>query len=120
AQAGQLELNVMMPVIIYNLLQSIDLLVNYLPVFTTKCVLEIKANRERCKQYLEKNPSLATLLSPYIGYLKAAEIAKEALTRGVPVRKLVLEKGLMDEKTIEEIFQPEHLIGTKKRKQKIN
>jgi aspartate ammonia-lyase len=113
-QAGQLELNVMMPVIIHNLLQSINLLVNYLPVFTTKCVLEIKANRERCKEYLEKNPSLATLLSPYIGYLKAAEIAKEALARGVAVRELVLEKGLMDEKTIEEIFQPDYLIGTKK------
>ncbi len=113
-QAGQLELNVMMPVIIHNVLQSIDILVNYLPVFTTKCVEGIKANRERCIDYLEKNPSLVTLLSPHIGYLAAAEIAKEALNKKMSVKKLVLEKGLLDEKRIEEIFKPENLLGTSK------
>jgi aspartate ammonia-lyase len=113
-QAGQLELNVMMPVIIYNVTQSIDLLVNYLPVFITKCVEGIIADSERCADYLEKNPSLVTLLSPHIGYLKAAEIAKEALERKMSVKKLVLEKGLLDKKKIDEIFQPENLLGTKK------
>ncbi|MHA1431293.1 MAG: aspartate ammonia-lyase, partial [Candidatus Freyarchaeota archaeon] len=108
-QAGQLELNVMMPVIIHNVLQSIDLLVNYLPVFTTKCVEGIRANRERCTEYLEKNPSLATLLSPHIGYLAAASIAKEALERKMSVKKLVLEKGLLDKERIEEIFNPKNL-----------
>ena len=110
-QAGQLELNVMMPVIIHNVLQSIDLLVNYLPVFTTKCVEGIRANRERCTEYLEKNPSLATLLSPHIGYLAAASIAKEALERKMSVKKLVLEKGLLDKERIEEIFNPKNLLG---------
>ncbi|MHA1579743.1 MAG: aspartate ammonia-lyase [Candidatus Freyarchaeota archaeon] len=110
-QAGQLELNVMMPVIIYNVLQSIDLLVNFLPVFTTKCVEGIRANRERCTEYLEKNPSLATLLSPHIGYLAAASIAKEALERKMSVKKLVLEKGLLDKERIEEIFNPKNLLG---------
>lgn len=114
-QAGQLELNVMMPVIIHNVLQSIDILVNYLPVFTTKCVEGIKANRERCTDYLEKNPSLVTLLSPYIGYLAAAEIAKEAINKKMSVKKLVLEKGLLDEKRIEEIFKPENLLGKSKK-----
>lgn len=113
-QAGQLELNVMMPVIIHNVLQSIDILVNYLPVFTTKCVEGIKANRERCTDYLEKNPSLVTLLSPHIGYLAAAEIAKEALNKKMSVKKLVLEKGLLDEKRIEEIFKPDNLLGKSK------
>jgi len=110
-QAGQLELNVMMPVIIYNVLQSIDLLVNFLPVFTTKCVEGIRANRERCTEYLEKNPSLATLLSPHIGYLAAASIAKEALEKKMSVKKLVLEKGLLDKERIEEIFNPKNLLG---------
>jgi aspartate ammonia-lyase len=113
-QAGQLELNVMMPVIIHNVLQSIIMLVNFLPVFTTKCVVGIKANRERCTDYLEKNPSLVTLLSPHIGYLKAAEIAKEALERKMSVKKLALEKGLLDKKKIDQIFRPENLLGPKK------
>lgn len=113
-QAGQLELNVMMPVIIHNVLQSISILVNFLPVFTTKCVEGIIANRERCMEYLEKNPSLVTLLSPYIGYLKAAEIAKEAIERKMSIKRLVLEKGLLDKKRMDEIFQQEYLLGEKK------
>ncbi|WXG42034.1 MAG: aspartate ammonia-lyase [Candidatus Freyarchaeum deiterrae] len=117
-QAGQLELNVMMPVIIYNVTQSINLLVNFLPVFITKCVEGITANRERCENYLEKNPSLVTLLSPHIGYLKASEIAKEALESKKSVKKLVLEKGLLDKKKIDEIFQAENLLGTEKESQR--
>nr|MDO8078370.1 aspartate ammonia-lyase [Candidatus Freyarchaeota archaeon] len=83
----------------------------FLPVFTTKCVEGIRANRERCTEYLEKNPSLATLLSPHIGYLAAASIAKEALERKMSVKKLVLEKGLLDKERIEEIFNPKNLLG---------
>ncbi|MDP2210047.1 MAG: aspartate ammonia-lyase [Bacteroidota bacterium] len=98
AQAGQLELNVMMPVINYNLLQTIEILTNAITVFSEKCVKGIEANRERCKNYSEKSISVATLLSPKIGYLKTAELVKEALEKNVTVKKLVIEKGIMTEK----------------------
>ncbi|MDI6803602.1 MAG: aspartate ammonia-lyase [Bacteroidota bacterium] len=97
AQAGQLELNVMMPVINYNLLQSIEILTNAITVFSEKCVKGIEANKERCKNYAEQSISIATLLSPNIGYLKTAELAKEALEKNITVKKLVIEKGIMTE-----------------------
>jgi aspartate ammonia-lyase len=81
-QAGQLELNVMTPAIMYNMLFSIQILSNFIPAFTKKCVQGITVNEKQCSQYLEKNPSLATLLSPYIGYLEAAKIAKQAQAVG--------------------------------------
>lgn len=98
AQAGQLELNVMMPVINYNLLQSIEILTNAITVFSEKCVKGIDANKERCKNYAEQSISIATLLSPKIGYLKTAELVKEALEKNITVKKLVIEKGIMTEK----------------------
>ena len=85
-QAGQLELNVMTPVIMHNVLFSIQLLTNYLPVFRRKCVKGITVDKKRCAMYLEKNPSLATLLSPRIGYLEASKIAKQALEQGRSVK----------------------------------
>lgn len=98
AQAGQLELNVMMPVINYNLLQSIEILTNAITVFSEKCVKDIEANIERCKNYAEQSISIATFLSPKIGYLKTAELVKEALEKNITVKKLVIEKGIMTEK----------------------
>lgn len=110
-QAGQLDLNVMTPVIVHNIHNSIEILTNYLPAFTEKCVRGIKANEERCKSYLDKNPAIATLLIPYIGYLKSAEVAKEALEKGISVKELVLEKGLLSKDAVEKIFRRESLIG---------
>ncbi len=98
AQAGQLELNVMMPVINYNLLQTIEILTNAITVFSGKCIKGIEANRERCKNYAEQSITIATLLSPKIGYLKTAELVKESLEKNVTVKKLVIEKGIMTEK----------------------
>ena len=80
-QAGQLELNVMTPAIAYNMLFSIQILSNYIPVFTERCVKGITVDEKRCEQYLEKNPSMATLLAPKIGYLEAAKIAKASPSR---------------------------------------
>jgi len=114
SQAGQLELNVMMPVMVYKILQSLKLLKNFLPVFNEKCLKGIKANEKRCLSYLEKNPSLATFLTPYIGYLKASEIAKYALERGQSVKELVIEMGVLDKETVKRIFQKEYLLGKKK------
>ena len=113
-QAGQMELNVMNPVMIHNILESMVLLNNYIPVFIAKCISGIEADEERCKSYLEKNPSIATFLAPHIGYMKSAEIAKEALKRDMSVRDLVIEKGLLSKKDLDRIFDWEFLIGRKK------
>ncbi|MGQ9588030.1 MAG: aspartate ammonia-lyase [Thermoplasmata archaeon] len=113
-QAGQMELNVMNPVMIHNILESMVLLNNYLPVFIEKCVSGIEADEDKCRSYLEKNPSIATFLEPYIGYMRSAEIAKEALRRNMSVKDLVIEKGILTQEQIEQIFDLEFLIGKKK------
>jgi aspartate ammonia-lyase len=115
-QAGQMELNVMMPVIVHNMLFSISILTSYLPVFRRKCVDGIKVNEKRCSQYLEKNPALATFLSPHIGYLEAAKIAKQALEEGRSVKEIALEKGLLKPEELEQILDPKKLINEDDRK----
>lgn len=114
-QAGQLELNVMTPVIMHNVLSSIQLLANYLPVFRRKCIEEIVVDEKRCAMYLEKNPALATFLSPRIGYLEASKIAKQAREQGRSVKEVALEKGLLKPEELERIFKPERLLGKKRR-----
>jgi len=104
SQAGQLELNVMMPVIIYNLLYSIDILENVLDVFTDKCVDGITANVERCKKYVEESMGLAAALNYHIGYEKASEIAKEATAKGKTIRELLIEKNIFSKEEIEKIL----------------
>ncbi|HZX47693.1 MAG: aspartate ammonia-lyase [Thermodesulfovibrio sp. RBG_19FT_COMBO_42_12] len=104
AQAGQLELNVMMPVINYNLQQSIHLLTNVIKVFTDKCVKGIEANKDRCREFAERSPGLATILNQVIGYEAAAGIAKEALVSGKTIRELVVEKGILSQKDADKIL----------------
>ena len=116
SQAGQLELNVMMPLMGFELTFSIEILKNYLPVFLEKCIRGITANRERCEAYYISSPSLATVLNPIIGYARAAEIAKEAAKSGTPVPQLLREKGLMSDADIARIFTPEFLAGQADRK----
>ena len=105
-QAGQFELNVMMPVIAYDLTQSLVILTNAVRSFTQKLVTGIRANQERCEGLLAKSAAIALALNPFIGYDKAAEVAKEALARGVPIRDVVLEKKLLNEKELDEILDP--------------
>ncbi len=112
-QAGQMDLNVMMPVIMHNMLFSIRILTNYLPVFRRKCIEGVAVNEKRCTQYLEKNPALATFLSPYIGYLEAAKVAKQALEEGRSVKEIALEKGLFKPEDLERILDPKKLINDK-------
>jgi aspartate ammonia-lyase len=95
AQAGQLELNVMMPLIAYNLIHSIEILGHTLDALTQRCLKGIEANRSRCLDYAEGSLSLVTALNTHIGYLNAAAIAKESLETGKSLRQLVLEKNLM-------------------------
>jgi len=110
-QAGQLELNVMMPLMAFELLFSIEILKNFLPVFAAKCIRGIEADRKRCEAYFISSPSLATALNPLIGYARAAEIAKESAQTGTPIPELLRRKKLLSEEQIAEIFTPEFLAG---------
>jgi fumarate hydratase class II len=112
-QAGQLDLNVMTPSVMYNVLFSIELLTRYLPVFRRKCVEGIVVNEERCAQYLERNPALATFLAPYIGYLEASKIAKQALEQGRSVKEVALEKGLFKPDELKKILYSKRLLSEK-------
>ena len=94
-QAGQLELNVMMPIIGYNLFQSMDIIINAVTAFAEKCVRGVKANPEKAAGWLAKNAILVTALNPVIGYQKGAEVAKEAMLTGRTVRDVVLSKGYL-------------------------
>ena len=111
SQAGQLELNVMMPLMAFEISFSMEILKNFLPVFVDKSIRGIEANRERCEQYYISSPSLATALNPIIGYAAAAEIAKEAAKTGKRIPDLLREKKLLPEEKIAEIFTPEFLAG---------
>jgi len=104
AQAGQLELNVMMPVVAYNLLHEIEILTGAINSFTERCVTGISANADRCLSYAEKSGALATVLTPYIGYHRAAELAREALEKDKLIRDLVISRKIMDEDKLKEIL----------------
>ena len=105
-QAGQLELNVMMPTMSYSVLQSITILTNMLRQFTDKCIAGITANENRCNFYVQATVSLATALNPYIGYAKATEIAKEAVSSGRSIIEIAREKKLLSEQEIKDILDP--------------
>jgi aspartate ammonia-lyase len=107
SQAGQLELNVMMPVIAHNLTRALAILAPTLRALREKCIDGITANEEVCRRYFERSTALATALNPYIGYLAAAEIAKESLKSGKTVVELVREKKLLTEEQIAKVFSPE-------------
>ena len=111
SQAGQLELNVMMPLMAFELLFSMDILTNYLPVFTEKCIRGITADRARCEAYYVSSPSLATALNPIIGYARAAELAKESAKTGRPIPEILREQKILSEEEIARIFTPEFLAG---------
>ncbi|MGE5589863.1 MAG: aspartate ammonia-lyase [Bacillota bacterium] len=94
-QAGQLELNVMMPIIAHNLFESMHVLINALRAFTDKGVAGIRANAEKAHGWLAKNAILVTALNPVIGYMKGAEVAKEAMATGRTIREVVMAKGYL-------------------------
>jgi fumarate hydratase class II len=104
AQAGQLELNVMTPIIAYNLLQSLGILANGVRLFTERCVVGISANVERCRELAERSIGLATALNAYIGYAAAAKVAQEAMARGVSLRQVVLEHGYLAPERLDQVL----------------
>ncbi|PYO44183.1 MAG: aspartate ammonia-lyase [Gemmatimonadetes bacterium] len=104
SEAGQLELNVMMPVIAHNLLFTMQLLANASRVLSERAVEGVEADRAQCEHWLERSPALVTALAPKIGYAEAAKLAKEAVAKNVTVRQLVIEKGLLKGKDLEEVL----------------
>lgn len=105
-QAGQLELNVMMPLMAYNAVYTIQIMTTMMRQLDERCVRGIVANEEKCRWYAETSPSLATALNPYVGYATAAEVVKQALREGRSVIDIVRERNLLTEEQIREVFDP--------------
>jgi fumarate hydratase, class II len=105
--AGNLELNVMLPVIARNLLESIRLLASVSLVFADKCIAGIEADVERCRTYALSSPSIGTALNPYIGYEAAAKVIKESIAEGKDLRTVVLEHGLLTEEEVDRALDVE-------------
>ncbi|WP_414618824.1 aspartate ammonia-lyase [Calothrix sp. CCY 0018] len=108
-QAGQLELNVMMPLIAYDFIHSIQILGNTVQALTSRCIKGITALPERCSAYAEASLALVTALNPHIGYLNAAAIAKESIETGKSLRQIVLEKQLMNEEELAKVLNLEQM-----------
>ncbi|MDJ0633643.1 MAG: aspartate ammonia-lyase [Xenococcaceae cyanobacterium MO_188.B29] len=109
AQAGQLELNVMMPLIAYDLIHSIEILGNTIKALSERCLAGITARRDRCLSYAEGSLALVTALNPHIGYLNAAAVAKESLETGKSIREIVLAKGLITEAELAQVLDLEKM-----------
>lgn len=106
SEAGQLELNVMQPVLVYNLLQSLDMMKRTFGVFRSYCLEGIEPQAERCRAHVERSAGLMTALNPYLGYETSARIAYEAIRSGKSVRELVLRDHLLDEKRLDAVLDP--------------
>jgi aspartate ammonia-lyase len=110
-QAGQLELNVMMPTMAYNVLQSVAILTNMLRQLDERCVRGIEANQARCEFYAQSTVALATALNPYIGYVKAAELVKESIASGRSIVEIARERGVLSGEQIAEILDVGKMTG---------
>ena len=111
AEAGQLQLNAMEPVIVLNILQSMRMLIRGMTVLREKCIIGIEADRERCQELLEGSLVTVTALNPYIGYAAASRIAKETLVTRRSIREVVLAQGLMTAEQLDEAFSTARLLG---------
>ena len=111
AEAGQLQLNAMEPVIVLNILQSMRMLMRGMVTLREKCIIGIEADRERCRELLEGSLVTVTAINPYIGYAEASRVAKQALKTRRSIRDVVLMEGLMTEAQLDEAFSPEKLLG---------
>ncbi len=116
AEAGQLQLNAMEPVIVFNILQSMRMLTRGMMVLRDKCIVGIEADRERCQELLDHSLVAVTAINPYIGYTEASRVAKEALKTRRTVRDVVLAEKLMTEAQLAEAFATENLLGQRKPK----
>ena len=112
AQAGQFELNVMLPGMLKCMLDSTDMLKNFLPIFADNMIDGLLANKGQLGSYIDKSPVLVTLLTPYIGYLKAAEIYKESLKTGKGIKELILEKRLITKEQLDKALSRDNILGS--------
>lgn len=115
AEAGQMELNAFEPVVFYNLFDSITTLTHAVDTLTANCILGITANEKRCRELLDASVGITTALCPYIGYKKAASLAKESLKTDIPVKTLVLKYGLLKENELDSILDPYAMTEAKTR-----
>ena len=106
---GQFELNVMEPVISFNLFNSLTYLTNAVNTFVDKLLVDLKPNEEQCKEWLDKSVGVVTALLPHIGYENSAMLAKEAYVTGRPIRQIILEKGLLSQEKMEHILSPKQM-----------
>ncbi|MEE9564001.1 MAG: aspartate ammonia-lyase [Nitrosopumilaceae archaeon] len=104
-QGGQFELNVMLPVMLKCVLESTDMLKNFLPIFSANLIDGLTANKEKLQKNIEKSPVIVTLLTPKIGYLKSAELFKESLKTGKTIREIVVSKKLLTNNQIDSLFR---------------
>src|SRR5699024_9583121 len=109
AEAGQLQLNVMEPVIGEALFQSIRIMGNAVDTLREKCIVGITANADVCRDYVVNSIGIVTYLNPFIGHRNGDFIAKESLEAGLGVRELVFDKGVMDEDTLDQVLSVPHL-----------
>ncbi|PAV03331.1 MULTISPECIES: aspartate ammonia-lyase [Methanobacterium] len=118
-QAGQLDLNVMTPVMTSNILESVAMLNNYLPIFQSSCIDGIVVNRKQLQTVAGMNPILATLLSPKIGYLHSAELAEESMKTKQPIKDLAIAKGILSEEDANRLFNLETISKNRYRENEV-
>ena len=106
AEAGQLELNAFEPIIFWNLTHAVEFLTYAVNTLTDHCIVGITANAERCKDMVDHSVGIITALCPHIGYSAAADLAKRAIQTGASVKSLILQEGILDEATLEQILDP--------------
>ncbi len=111
AESGQLQLNAMEPVVIYNIMNSMTILTNALDVLAKRCVSGIELDLNRCQELLENSLIYVTALAPAIGYEKASNVAKEALSTGQTIRSIILGQKILSASRLDELFQPENILG---------
>ena len=118
AEAGQLELNVMEPIIVQSIFESIEMLNNGMKSFKYRCIDGITANRERCREMVHNSIGIVTALNPLLGYEKSSQVAKEALHSNKSVYDLVLEKKLLSKEELDEVLKPENMIQPQQMRKK--
>jgi len=109
--SGNFELNVMMPLMAHNLLQSIQILANAIDNFSTRCVAGLEADRNRCEETVERSLALATSLTPKIGYDRAARIAKKAYQQRKTIRQAAREEGIFSQEELDSLLDPRSMIA---------
>jgi aspartate ammonia-lyase len=111
AEAGQLQLNAMEPLIVYNLLNSMKMLGSACRMLETRCISGIQANREQCARHVDNSIGIITALVPHIGYSNSSRIASIALNTGATVRELVIAEGLLDEAQLDQLLSPQSMLA---------